>query len=127
MITRDCFAARSAFVAMLSYLTVALTCAYADAKHLPPFSAQSLEAAAVTSETPGRGADEELCQFMHEQMLTKQAFSAGSITAAKISDVVLIGKEMLRRIGELNAFRPPGSWYAPAKQLSFRFHSVLRI
>lgn len=126
MITRNRFLARSALVVMLSYVTVMLTCAYAEAKHLP-LGAQSLEATALTSETPSRGGDKELCEFMHEQLFTKQAFAASSITVVKISYVVLIGEDMLRQIADLNGFRPPGTWFTPIEKLNFRSYSILRI
>ena len=125
MTTPNRFVARSAFVAMLAYVMVMLTCA-AEAKHLPSFGAQS-EATTVRSESQGRGGGEELCQFMHEQLFTKQAFSAGSITVPRNFYAVLIGEELLCQIADSNGFKPPGSGFAPIENLSFRLYSVLRI
>lgn len=127
MITPNRFLGRSAFVAMLSYVMVMLTCAYGQGTHLPHFGAETLGPAAVISETHGRDGEEELCEFMHEQLFVKQAFSAGSTTIANISSVLLIGKQILHPIADLNGFRPPGNWFAPLKNLSMRLYSVFRI
>ena len=112
---------------MLSYLTVAFTCAYADPRHLPSFAGHGLQAPTVTSDSGDRDADEELCEFFHEQILTKQIFSPDPITVTRDFQIILTGEEVLRHIAELNAFRPPGSCFSPTKQLSFRLHSVLRL
>lgn len=120
------FLARTAVLAILSYVTVMLTCGYAEAKHLPEFGARSLETALATSENSTHS-DDEFCEILHEQLFTKQAFSAGSIfTAAKISDVLLASAEPDGQSAELDGFRPPGS-AIPPNVLSFRLYSVLRI
>jgi hypothetical protein len=125
MLEHNRFVARTAVLAILSYVTVMLTCGYAEAKHLPEFAARSLETALATSENSTRS-DEELCEILHEQLFIKQAFSVPSITANKISHVLLTGAGMLGQSAELDGFRPPGSAIAP-NVLSFFLYSVLRI
>ena len=127
MIAWNVFAAHTVAVALLSYLTGAFTCAYAEPRHLPSLAGRALQAPVVTSDSGDNDADEELCEFFHEQILTKQAVSAGSITVARPFQVIVAEEEMLREIAEHNAFRPPGSRFIPPKQPSFRLNSVLRI
>ena len=127
VITCNRFVARSALVALVSYVAIILTCSYAEAAHLPRVAAQSLEAALAASETPSRSGEEELCELMHEQLFTKQAFSAGSTIRLNISSVVLIGEQTFHQIADLNGFRPPGNRFAPIKKLSLRLYSALRI
>ena len=127
MITCNRFVARSALVALVSYVAIILTCSHAEAAHLPRFATQSLEAALAASETPSRNGEEELCEFMHEQLFTKQAFSAGSTTRLNISSVVLISEQRFHHVAELTGFRPPGNRFASVKTLSLRLHSALRI
>ena len=128
MITRNRFLARSALLAMLPYVMVMLTCAFSEASHLPLLGPQGRQAAAVTSQTPSADGDEELCGFTHEQLLTKQAFSARSIaTMPKVSHVGLIGEARLRQITDLDRFRPPGPWFTLTEKVTSPLYSVLRI
>ena len=122
------FMVGTATIVTLSYLTVALVCACMDGMYLRLPAVQNLALATVASETPVPDTDEELCKFMHEQMLTLQASSAGSILVARISHMdVRIGEEMPDQTPILDAFRPPGNGFAPGRLLSFQLYSVLRI
>lgn len=126
VITCNRFVARSALVALVSYVAIILTCSHAEAAHLLRVGAQSVEAAVAALETPS-GSGEELCEFMHEQLFTKQAFSAGSTTRLNISSVALISQQRFHHIADLTGFRPPGNRFASVKTLSLRLHSTLRI
>lgn len=117
-------ASRTVVVVMVSYLAIMLSCA-AEVRHVPVLDTQALVAAAP--EIPDHGADEGLCQSMHQQLFTNQAFSGSLIRVAKVSDVVIQGHEIFCKIAELNAFRPPGAWFANTKSLNLQFYSVLRI
>jgi hypothetical protein len=112
-------------VVIVSYLAIMQSCAYAEARHVPVLDTQALVAAAP--EIPDHVADEGLCQSVHQQLFTNQAFSGSLIRVAKVSDVVIQGHEIFCKIAELNVFRPPGAWFANSKSLNLQFYSVLRI
>jgi hypothetical protein len=125
---RTRYAVGTAIITTLSYLTVMLACACTDGKYLRSSGVQNPARATVTAEDPGPDTDEELCRFVHEQMLTLQASSTRSILVTKTSSKdVLIDEEVPRQTPILIAFRPPGDRFAPAKILGFRLYSVLRI
>ena len=118
----------TATIVTLSYLTVALVCACTDGMYLRLPGVPNLALATVASETPVPDTDKELCKLIHEQMLTLQASSKGSCLFAKISYMdVRIAEEMPHQTRILDAFRPPGNGFAPARVLSFQLYSVLRI
>jgi hypothetical protein len=105
-----------------------LACACTDGKYLRLSGVQNPARAIATAGTPGPDTDEELCGFVHDQMLTLQASSTRSILVTKTSyKGVLIDEEVSRQTPILIAFRPPGDRFAPAKILGFRLYSVLRI
>lgn len=125
---RTRYAIGTAIIATLSYLTVLISCACPDGEHFGSSVVQNLAHASVTSETPGHDTDEELCKFVHEQVVTVQAFSIGPILGAKTPHTdIEIGEKVPRLTAMLNGFRPPGNSFAPAKELSFQLCSVLRI
>jgi hypothetical protein len=118
----------TATIATLSYLSVALVCARTDGMHVRLAGVEEPALATTASKTPVPDTDEELCKFMHDQMLALQASPTGSIVVAKISHLdVLIGEDIPDQTPIFDAFRPPGDRFAPAQMLSFQLYSVLRI
>jgi len=118
----------TATIVMLTYVTIGLVCAGTDGMHVHLPGADGLASATVTSETPAPDTDDELCKFMHEQILTLQATSTGSIVLASVSHMgVPPGEDLAQQTPILVAFRPPGLKRAPAEVLSFQLYSVLRI
>lgn len=118
----------TATIVMLSYVTIGLVCASTEGMHVRLPGVDGLASATVTSETPAPDTDDELCKFMHEQILTLQATSTGSIIPAKVLPmVVAIAEGLPQAPPVLDAYRPPGLNQAPGEILSFQLYSVLRI
>jgi hypothetical protein len=122
------YAIGTAMIVTLSYLTVLLSCAHPDGKYLGSSVVQSFVHASVTSTTPDRDTDEELCKVVHKQVVALQAFSIGPIFGLTTPHLdIAIGEEAPLLIARLNAFRPPGHGFSPAKVVNFQLSSVLRI
>lgn len=118
----------TATIVMLSYLSVALVCARTDGMHIPPSGVKEIALSTTAPKAPVPDSDEELCKFMHEQMLALQASPTGSIVLAKISHLdVLIGEDIPHQTVIFDAFRPPGNRCAPTQLFSSQLYSVLRI
>lgn len=118
----------TATIVMLTYVTIGLVCAGTDGMHVRLPGADELAPAKVASESPAPDTDDELCKFVHEQILTLQATSTGSIVLASVLHLgVPPGEDLAQQTPILVAFRPPGLKRTPAEVLSFQLYSVLRI
>ena len=115
-------------IVLLSYLTIGLVCAGTEGMHVRVPGANEPARTTVASQTPAPDSDDELCKFMHEQILTLQATSTGSMIPAKVLPmVVAIAEGLPQAPPVLDAYRPPGPKRAPGEILSFQLYSVLRI
>ncbi len=125
---RTRYAISIAIIATLAYLSVLVSCSHTDGKHLDSSVVQSFAHASVPLETPDHHTDEELCKVLHKQVVSLQAFSIGTILGAKTLHLdIAIGEEVPLLIARLNAFRPPGNGFSPAKVVNLQLSSVLRI
>ncbi len=125
---RTRYAIGIAIIATLSYLSVLVSCSHPDGNYLGSSVVQSFAHASVPLGTSDHDTDEELCKVLHKQVVALQAFSIGPILGAKTLHLdIAIGEELPLLIARLNAFRPPGNGFSPAKVVNLQLSSVLRI
>lgn len=118
----------TATIVTFAYLSVALLCACTDGLRLRLPGSEAIAFSNVASESSIPDSDEELCAFMHEQMVTQQVASIGSIGPAKLAFAgTLGGLEVPHQPAIVEVFRPPRVPALTANGSSFELSAVLRI